>query len=291
VLAAVILTVLPAQRAWADFNLPAGWNRGSTDTTYQQWETFTSTDGNPPNLPDVGLFNPNAPSGAGLNVYDSSGTSLITSDGNIYSFSAPTDMHVVVPNYGLGSNYTTVLLVQTRTQGSELDYGDVAIGATHPAVTQELMRQPLSTPFGAAYIVDTAFTWVLPGNAASYQIDLPAASTSMSFDRAAVDTLTELTGDVTRDGIVNGLDISNMASNWLHTGAVGALAGDANFDGIVNGLDISAVASNWLHSSTTGGGAAALTAVPEPGTHLLASAGAMILVVVARATKRRTARR
>jgi Dockerin type I domain len=290
VLGAVVLAVLPAQRSLADFDLPAGWARGATDTTYQQWDIFTSADGNPPNLPDVGLFNPNAPGGAGLNVFDSSGTSLITSDSNIYSFAAPTDMHVVVPNYGLGSKYTTVLLVQTRTLGSEIEYADAAIGTTHPAVTQELLRQPLAGPFGETFTVDTAFTWVLPGNAASYQIDLPASASSMSFDRVAVDTLTELTGDVTRDGVVNGLDISNIASHWLQTGAVGARAGDANFDGIVNGLDIGAVASNWLHSSASGGGAAVLTAVPEPGTHLLASAGAMILVVVAKAAKRRTGR-
>lgn len=51
-----------------------------------------------------------------------------------------------------------------------------------------------------------------------------------------------LPGDANGDGVVNGLDISAVASNWLQTGA----GGDANGDTVSNGLDIAAVASNWL---------------------------------------------
>ena len=53
-----------------------------------------------------------------------------------------------------------------------------------------------------------------------------------------------LSGDVNGDGVVNGLDIADVASHWLQTGI--QVPGDANGDGIVNGLDIAAISSNWL---------------------------------------------
>ena len=56
-----------------------------------------------------------------------------------------------------------------------------------------------------------------------------------------------LKGDVNTDGIVNGLDIADIASHWLERAAV---IGDANGDGIVNGLDIAVVASNWMHTGS-----------------------------------------
>ncbi len=271
----LVVVLLVAGRAAADFTPPAGWTRGAALTTYEQWDVFTSVDGNPPNLPDVGLFNPNAPSGAGLNVYDTSGTGLITSDNNIYSFSAPTDIHATIPNYGLGANYTTVVLAQTRTIGSEIDYAQANIGGTAPAASTELFRAPFAGPFGDTFTVDHSFTWVLPGSGASYSLEFPASDTSMSFDRLAVDTLTELTGDTNRDNVVNGLDISQVASHWLSSGAIGSLAGDANFDGVVNGLDIALIASHWLASPTSGASAAA---VPEPSGMLLALAAIGIAI-------------
>jgi hypothetical protein len=56
-----------------------------------------------------------------------------------------------------------------------------------------------------------------------------------------------IVGDVNADGIVNGLDISIFATNWMKTGGQG-LTGDANHDGIVNGLDINLIATNWLRT-------------------------------------------
>ena len=73
-------------------------------------------------------------------------------------------------------------------------------------------------------------------------------------------------GDVNGDGIVNGLDISDVASHWLQTGT--GTTGDANHDGIVNGLDISLIASHWLQTDAGGGGSSA--ALPEPSTLVLA---------------------
>ena len=76
-----------------------------------------------------------------------------------------------------------------------------------------------------------------------------------------------LPGDANSDGVVNGLDISLIASHWLATGP----AGDVTGDGIVNGLDIALVASHW--SSPIGGSSAVAAPVPEPSTIALAALG------------------
>jgi hypothetical protein len=60
-----------------------------------------------------------------------------------------------------------------------------------------------------------------------------------------------LPGDTNPDGVVNGLDINQIASHWL---TLGGLAGDINGDGIVNGLDINVIASQWLKTLPAGGG-------------------------------------
>jgi len=88
----------------------------------------------------------------------------------------------------------------------------------------------------------------------------------------------QLAGDVNGDGVVNGLDISLIAANWLHTGS---LTGDANFDGTVNGLDIALVASNWLNSlPNVGGGAGSeLATVPEPTAITLIFSGCLATCV------------
>jgi hypothetical protein len=78
-------------------------------------------------------------------------------------------------------------------------------------------------------------------------------------------------GDINLDGIVNGLDIADVASHWLQKG----IQGDANGDGVVNGLDISLIASHWLQ--TAGGGAGTAT-VPEPPAFLLAALGSLAML-------------
>jgi len=88
-------------------------------------------------------------------------------------------------------------------------------------------------------------------------IGFPQTDPGFVFDMTVV---SPLTGDANFDGIVNGQDISLVASNWLAAG--GAHPGDVNADRIVNGQDIAAVASNWLHTSA----AANSVAVPEPAT-------------------------
>jgi ABC-type nitrate/sulfonate/bicarbonate transport system substrate-binding protein len=86
-------------------------------------------------------------------------------------------------------------------------------------------------------------------------------------------TYAVLPGDVTGDGIVNGLDINTIASHWLNTGSNSP--GDANFDGVVNGLDINLIAAHWLQTT---GGAGGSVGVPEPATIVPAILGGMALL-------------
>lgn len=79
-------------------------------------------------------------------------------------------------------------------------------------------------------------------------------------------------GDVNHDGVVNGLDVNVVATNWLHTGV--GLPGDANGDGVVNGLDINIIATQWLQHPGGGTGAA----VPEPPSLLMATLGSIALM-------------
>lgn len=187
--------------AQASFVVPTtatyGWDRPSdvavatsTLTTYQQWDVFTTPAG--PNAPDVGNINPN---GTG-NVYDTSGMSFITSGGNIYSPTGILQTKADIPSFGLGASHGTHVLFQVRTQGTELAYEDVRLvyqddqaPQTHyPITRQELNRQALGG-FGGT-LVDTLFLFQIPYSPAMFRIEFPAAGTSMSADRIAVDTWT-----------------------------------------------------------------------------------------------------
>ncbi len=90
-------------------------------------------------------------------------------------------------------------------------------------------------------------------------------------------------GDINTDGVVNGLDIADVASHWLQN----VIQGDANGDGLVNGLDIALIASNWLKTDSSEGAESA-AAVPEPSTVSLFVWGG---VALAGAIRRRHPRR
>ena len=85
-------------------------------------------------------------------------------------------------------------------------------------------------------------------------------------------------GDLNGDGVVNGLDIALVASNWLRTGFNNA---DANGDGVVNGLDIALISANWLKTSPNGG-AGSGSAVPEPSAIVLAALGGLAVLACRR---------
>ena len=108
-------------------------------------------------------------------------------------------------------------------------------------------------------------------------VSLPTLDPGLHWDTSLLYTQgivrVSIPGDVTGDGVTNGLDINLIANQWLHKGNPTSLPGDANGDGIVNGLDINVIATHWLQSYATGGGSAA--SVPEPSTLILAALGTL----------------
>ena len=83
-------------------------------------------------------------------------------------------------------------------------------------------------------------------------------------------------GDANNDKIVNGQDIAQVATNWLHIGS--NVPGDVNGDGIINGQDIAVIASHWLNTYGGGNGGPS-SAVPEPGTWLLLLVGGTLVAL------------
>lgn len=95
----------------------------------------------------------------------------------------------------------------------------------------------------------------------------------LAFSFHAVANL--VAGDSNGDGVVNGLDIANISSNWGKTGSL--TPGNVNGDGVVNGLDIAMVSSHWLQRSPTmpsySLGPSADIVAPEPSTGVIFAVG------------------
>ena len=85
-----------------------------------------------------------------------------------------------------------------------------------------------------------------------------------------------LLGDANGDGIVNGVDLNTVLSNYNRTG-MDWVHGDFYGDGTVNGTDLDAVLSNYNQSF-----ASAAAAVPEPGALMLLGSGGTFLLLVGR---------
>lgn len=166
----------------ATFVSPSGWARGDANSTYQEWDVFTNPPGPAgPFVPDIGVSNPNGVPGLSEVGFPDSG-SFVTGSGNIYSFSAPTSFEITIPNFNLGDDYTTTVMLQTRVLGTAIDPATMLIDGVAPSVV-ELLPDP------ATGSVETLWRWdALPGNASQYVIAFGAAGSSMSFGAAAVDT-------------------------------------------------------------------------------------------------------
>ena len=52
-------------------------------------------------------------------------------------------------------------------------------------------------------------------------------------------------GDITRNGVVDGVDLALILATWGTNGAQGNVNADVNRDGIVNGTDLSLVLGSW----------------------------------------------
>jgi hypothetical protein len=214
--------------ARADFVVPTttggySWNRPTTtgtNATFQAWETFTSVTG--PNAPQTvngagtgdpavvttanfnGFGGPAASTwsainpGGTANAFDANAAtsgSIITSGGNIYSFSGVVIPRLVIPNNldGVaGNNPTgaTTLLLQVRAGGTPIDGATVRLvdPISGTEISPFLDQVLANSGSGMSAVQDRMFQFVVGGNADSYTINFSAAGASMSMARVAVDT-------------------------------------------------------------------------------------------------------
>lgn len=189
-----------------DFYAPTVWSRPTTtgtNATFQGWEFFSTATG--PNAPGTvpgpafggsGSWAPINPGGT-ANAFDSSAPgngAFVTGGGNIYSPSGIVTPRIAIPNNidltaGNNSSGWTTLIVQIRTLGSVLDINTARLNGTiAPVISGITLDSPISGGFGG-FIREYWMQFQVAGNADSYQFDLGGVETSVSWDRAAVDTI------------------------------------------------------------------------------------------------------
>jgi hypothetical protein len=201
--AAALAATLASSAASAAFIVPDGatapfesWSRGDIDSTYAEWDTFTRANSSQGvNSPDVGQ---SGVLGATLSQTTlDGGFAIITSGGNIYSFSGRTSFDVQLPGYGLGAGHNTRIVVQARTLGSTPALSSVGItysdGGGSVTASPEYISQVEIAEGGFSGLIST-FGWDLVGyNPSSVLFELTASSSSMSLANLAVDTYTQTT--------------------------------------------------------------------------------------------------
>ncbi len=202
VLATSLLISQLAQPAIAEFVVPNF--RGTQNSTYQEWRFFTSA--TEPNLPDVANSNPNGDA----TLQELTGGAFITGGGNIYSFAVATSFELLVPDYGLGGQHATSVVLQIRTLGSTVDLDSVTLNGLQAESAELLYEEPLGG-FGGL-LRDWKFEWnEVTGNKQLNTILFEAEESSMSLDRVSVDTLAAATAMSTF-----------VAARVLHVGYGGA---------------------------------------------------------------------
>ena len=153
--------------------------------------------------------------------------------------------------------------------------GPAAAGSITRGTSPTAYQYIMTTPYKGELILN------MPNNDNNAQNIGSSTSIDFKFTATfhAVANLQQ--GDVNFDGIVNGLDIAQVASHWLQSNPQHLGAGDGNGDGLVNGLDIALIASHWLQTTPPlgGGGGGGGAAVPEPATVVLAAFACLVFLV------------
>jgi len=171
-----------AQAATNNFYVPS-W-RGTANTEAGYWEIFTVGFGAPGNLADRGG------STTGAVLTQNNPTSILTGSGNIYN---PGELS----NFTLTDNTPFTLgtvLLQTRTLGSELDYGSLSlsytdVNGTHSVAPLFRYESDRGTAPGLGATVSSLWQWNLTGlGVTDYTITFAAAGSSLSFDAMTLDT-------------------------------------------------------------------------------------------------------
>lgn len=186
----------------ANFFAPASWNVGDLNSTYQQWDFFTASSGN---LPDVGYQTNGA-----ISTTSTAGGSpaIATGSGNLYWPSGDHGFSATIYNHGgssgagglpVGSG--THVIVQTSTvlnvdgiySGSleivDDQGGSITGGSNGDALRYSVIEErTISTSMGAATERDEIWEFYLPNFTGDFQVQGNMVVHS-SFDELRVDSM------------------------------------------------------------------------------------------------------
>ena len=218
-----------------------GWDRGGANTTYYEWDDFTSATGD--NAPDIAAV-PSDVAGVLPNVLETTGGAFVPSTGNIYSINSVIEFEITVPTIEQAGGTADVVL-QTRTQGREIDEMTLLANGQPPVETIELFRFQLGPDdiFGG-FLVDVVHRFEVD-SANPVVITFVAADTSLSLDRVSVDTRTRQSvscpPDTNGDGSVTPADFNA----WILAFNTQAPECDQNGDGLCSPADFNAWILNF----------------------------------------------
>jgi len=167
-------------------------------TTYQAWDVFTQVGAGKANSPNVPGVVPDPPrvEGPATNpngtaaVFELTGSAFVTGGGNIYGPSSVVSLQADVPNYNLGSGYQTHVVLQIRTQGTNIDTAALSVNGALASTLGDYSYQPIFVasmgPQGS--LIDHKFEFTIPGNNALDSITWSSIESSSSQDKVSIDT-------------------------------------------------------------------------------------------------------
>lgn len=167
--------------------------RGTDGATYQEWDLFTGTTDQTPDVADN-----NGNGTASLSELGGNGAFVTGGgSGNIYSFSDPMSFEVTIPEADVPAPaHNVTAVVQIKVLGTELDYSSVKLNGLSPVDAATLFDGTAAGGFGGAD-VETWYEFNVPYSAfgdgvpgvEELLLTFDAAGSSMSLDRLSVDTI------------------------------------------------------------------------------------------------------
>ncbi len=197
-LAALVLTT-PAHALAPNFVTPGNWAISDTNTTYQEWDAFTATTNN---TPDIG--HSTSPTIASTPTVDATAPGFRTSSGNFYAFSGDYGFDASVYNHTTAtgvSGYGTHVIIQT----SETVNGSTGIYPTTIQITDlagtaitggdnaDLLRYdiiaegPVSSPFGTVTLREEIYEFFLPNFIGDFKVSADVI-VHASLDQIRIDS-------------------------------------------------------------------------------------------------------
>jgi hypothetical protein len=193
--AVLVATMVGLNEARPDFT---AYTNGESNSTFAHYDNFNLCAGTYPGPftdADLGTFHP--PRIPDVRLTENTGLGFVTGSGNIYSFDTATDFTAIVPSYNRGNGWNTLIWLQFRTLGSELDFDGLTLSykdgnnviqvldVQDAILFEEILREP--DGFGG-FTVETVVAFDISYNPRITTVNFAASAPSMSLDQFRVDT-------------------------------------------------------------------------------------------------------